>query len=499
MPVNFIPNDPLAASGAPAMRSQAIRPNRPATRAGFQFFDAKPQGLALPGTPQFLFWQCREAAVLAVEAFEAAAGRFNRWQGNRTRLPLIQNAVAQLGADPEPNAFYNRQSFQFFEFTTGTKTTFSGESTDVVAHEVGHGILDALRPQLIEINMLEVGAFHESFGDCIAILTALHDTASATAVAARMGSRNFLETTAEDLSDAIKRLEPGHNASVPRRALNTFNWQLPTSLPADAGPGVLINEEHSFGQIFNGCFYDLIRKLAGTSPTAAALQGAARKAGRLLAEAARTAPITPRFFQSIGRAMVMADGEINAGANREAIGSAFAGHGVLLGSSAMLAPSSSLSGAGPAVSGRAATLSAATRRDLTDRMGLKGAVKMTSSPLDIGGSLVTQTTVQRELSLSKISPKLEGVVCQVMESVLVGSSGGRAAVLGAMPATRNTDDEVMSYVEGLVKHKRIHFEPNTAKAKKGRPAPARSETHQVASLGGKRQLRRVSFACACCR
>ena len=497
MAINFIPNDPLAGAGSPGIRIQSPRPNRPASRAGFQFFDALPQGAAAPATPQFLFWQCREGAVRAVEAFEAAAGPLSAWQGNRKRIPLIQNAVVQLGANPEPNAFYNRASVQFFQFTGGGKTTFSGESTDVVAHEVGHGILDALRPQLIEVDVLEVGAFHEAFGDCIALLTALEDAASAAAVRTRIASPNFLETTSEDLSDAIRRVDPGHNAAAPRHALNTIQWQLPTSLPSDGGPGVLINEEHSFAQIFSGAFYDLILKLAGAAPTVAALKTAARKAVRLLAEAARTAPLTARFLQSVGRAMVMADEQLNGGANRTAIGAAFAGHGVLLGSSAMLAPLAALSGSGPALSARAATLGAATRRDLVSRLGLKGSVKMLAAPLVIGGSRVAQAIVQREVSLAKISPKLKGVVARVMESVLVGESGGRAAVLGAMPVMSAMNDEVLSFAEGLLKHKRIEFQPTKRTAAKGRPAPASGLTHEVATVAGKRQLRRVGFACVC--
>jgi Zn-dependent metalloprotease len=47
-----------------------------------------------------------------------------------------------------------------------------GASTDVVAHEVGHGLLDSARPDS-STSILEVGAFHEAFGDCIAMLTAL--------------------------------------------------------------------------------------------------------------------------------------------------------------------------------------------------------------------------------------------------------------------------------------------------------------------------------------
>ena len=169
MPINYIPNDPSADPAAPAMRVQAKRPNRPAGRAGFTFSNQAPENQHAPGTPEFLFWQCREGALAAVEAWESVAGDLNAWQGNRKKLLLLQDNGEDL------NAFYDRSSFSFFHLPIRQKTFFSGASTDVVAHEIGHGLLDAIRPDLWDATFLETGAFHEAFGDCIAVLAALHD------------------------------------------------------------------------------------------------------------------------------------------------------------------------------------------------------------------------------------------------------------------------------------------------------------------------------------
>jgi hypothetical protein len=54
MPINFIPNDPLALSSM-AMRQQAPQPDRPANRAGFTFVAAVGEALFNPGSPEFLF------------------------------------------------------------------------------------------------------------------------------------------------------------------------------------------------------------------------------------------------------------------------------------------------------------------------------------------------------------------------------------------------------------------------------------------------------------
>src|SRR5215470_12637234 len=108
MSINFNPNDPQAGSTAPAMREKSPRANRPTSKSGFTFTGTSQEGKFNPDTPQFLFWQGREAALAAVETWESVAGPHMRWQGNRKKLPLRQDAGQDL------NAFYDRTSFSFF-------------------------------------------------------------------------------------------------------------------------------------------------------------------------------------------------------------------------------------------------------------------------------------------------------------------------------------------------------------------------------------------------
>ena len=79
MAINFIPNDPLAGTGAPALRQISPLANRPSNRAGFTFHSVQPQASHLPGTPGFLFWQCRQAAIAAVKTWESHTGVLSRW------------------------------------------------------------------------------------------------------------------------------------------------------------------------------------------------------------------------------------------------------------------------------------------------------------------------------------------------------------------------------------------------------------------------------------
>jgi hypothetical protein len=118
-----------------------------------------------------------------------------------------------------------------------------------------------------------VNAFHEAFGDCVALLTAFNDKETRVAVLSTLEGKNFVEGTAEELSDGIRVIiSATHNAAAPRRARSRLKYAIPSTLPdfgspAD-GPGKLINEIHSFAQIFSGCFYDTIVNIYKSSNSA---------------------------------------------------------------------------------------------------------------------------------------------------------------------------------------------------------------------------------------
>jgi hypothetical protein len=507
--INFIPNDPLAQAGV-SMRQVTPRPDRTAAQAGFTFFDAVAEGVFQPGTPQFLFWQCREAALLAVEVWERLHGPLREWSSEAVdpkRLQLVQNAGIRL------NAFYDRESLAFFEHTTNGHTTFSGASTDVVAHEAGHAFLDALRPELFDSSFTESGAFHEAVGDCVAILAALFDADTRTALLAAspdLSAANFVEATAEDLSNGIKlNLGAAHPAAAPRRALNTFKFQLPTTLPTSGGPNVLTSEIHSFGRIFSGCFYDLIRNLFAESAAhdSAALLDAATTAGRLLVQAVQQAPETPRFFQSVGRAMVLVDDATNGGKHRQAIGKAFAAHGVLLGSQAALMPKVALAGGAPTLAKKsgagAVSLAASTIKDLKRRIAAEPRARMSLAAINLGAERFVAAVHHRQVDLSSLGKHLKGVIAVAPEPVIVGASGGAAAAFNALPDATTTADEVLMFVKTLVENGRIRVDG--AKASKSAVGSAVAAlgatvddplpTHAIRTQGGKKVLKRLRFLC----
>lgn len=516
MAINFIPNDPL--SPALPTRQQPSRPNRPANRAGFTFLNPVAEDVYDPtaNPVEFLFWQCREAALLAAETWETLEGNLTSWSSSAQDPKKLE--VDQDHNDPnfqggqKLNAFYDRAGLRFFVLDTGTKTYYTGISTDTVTHEAGHALLDALRPEFFGSFRPEVSAFHESFGDMWALLSALMDKPTRQALLAAspdLKTANFVESLLEYLANAALEVFGDVSPSKPRRALNTFQYQLPTTLPPGSfqdSPDLLSAEPHSFSRVFTGCFYDTLANIfAGTTKDEAGLLTAATTAGKLLIEAARTARHTSRFFLEVGLRMMQADASLFSGANSAAIQQAFAKHNLSIDGLGLIAsPTTSLSGHAPRVTKAAANLAPATIKDLRGRIQAAKGSRMTVGAINVAGSKFAEVTHIREVPLGKIDKSLKGVVAMAHEVIRVGQSGKMAAVVGALPQPDRTVDEVEHFVLSLVKMGRIEHVGRAPKAKKGIVASRaklrepRMATHEIRTVGGKKVLQRIRFVCGPC-
>jgi len=489
MPIHFIANDPLSVKELP-LRVIKPRPARSVDWAGFNYYGAVPEKPYALGTPGFLFWQCREAALAALETWEQLAGPLERWY-------LAKNLNLHQDKGVDFNAYYDRRNLSFFHGTaapTPEQRFFSGASTDVVAHECGHAFLDVIRPDLWNSSQFEINAFHEAFGDCMAILTALSDRETRQALLPVIGTQNFVETTAEDLSAALRRAFPNCNGASPRRAINSFQWSPPDTLPQQGGPDLLIAECHSFAQIFTGCFYQVLLSLfvVDAEPTEQGLWEAARQAGRLLIEATRKAPQKSRFFREVGRFMVLADTQAG-GKNCRLIEGAFHYHGVALGLDLTMAASGSVPGEGPVGD----HLDDSTRRSILGRFGTSsGDLQLDSQ--EIAGQNVVLASHTKMVHLGDLDPRLQNVVAAAPMTTMVGTTHGRAVLLGSQPNPADVVEEVRCYVRSLLANDDIDFERRVWTKENGMVkelSDGFAPTHVVEDVGGTRVLRRKCFCC----
>src|SRR5262249_32193521 len=127
-----------------------------------------PPGRYNPGTPEFRYWIAAEALARGINFWGTLLPAGTTWStSNPMRVTLVEDG-AQL------NANYSRlHGLRFFRQQVRSFDIYACESPDVVCHELGHAVLDALRPQLFNAANTESAAFHESFGDMSAILCAL--------------------------------------------------------------------------------------------------------------------------------------------------------------------------------------------------------------------------------------------------------------------------------------------------------------------------------------
>lgn len=437
--VTYIPNDPLA-SGGPAPRQVRLRTRAPST-VGFDISPDAPAGAYQPHTAGFDRWQAYQALTLGVQAWRELEGADpGPWYGNRLNLPVLTDAGDDL------NAFYDRRGLQFFHHTYQGKTVHSSESVDVVCHEEGHALLDAIRPDFFDVPFIEVGALHEAFGDCMAILSGLTDATVRSAllgISADLSGNNFLESLAEELGDAIRR-EYGA-ASVEsgalRHALNAFRWVDPTSLPPNAPADRIAAEVHSFSRVFTGAFWDTIRGIQAARPrTATGLRRAVRTAGRLLLAALRTVPAAPRTFEGVGRRMADADASLNAGANIAVIRAAFDGHGLSIPAPAVALPE-------PIPGGR--TRAGATRH-LRGQLEVPAGARLrfTAAGSDLHGE-VAHVTAYRPVALTD---ELAGLHIMVPATARVRTRG--AAIVGILgdvsPADAPAEVEARAFARALL-------------------------------------------------
>ena len=266
--------------GAPTIGAPIERPIPVAATHGLatalQIVGTAPTvGQHLLGSAGFRYWT-------AVEALERSAGFWATVLPGGTHWFTGTSLPVSLDGGVDLNAYYDRSELAFFHETVGGITVYSGESPDIVAHELGHAVLDAIRPQLWDAAAAEPAAFHEAFGDISAIFTALQLESLRKAVLLETEGKLYrnsrLSRVAEQLGWAIRQRHPDAvDGDSLRNAVNSFFYRDPQTLPPRAPATLLSSEPHSFARVFVGAFFEA---LAGMVPSPATSEGAARDARR---------------------------------------------------------------------------------------------------------------------------------------------------------------------------------------------------------------------------
>jgi hypothetical protein len=193
-------------------------------------------------------WAIAELTLARLED-EYALGRPIPWASGLGRLLILPHA----GYDE--NAFYDRGTgalhFFYCEGPDG-EPVYTCLSHDVITHELGHAILDGLKPGYNEVASPETAGFHEYFGDAIAMMASLRNRQIAKLVVKdapeRLSARNVVSAIASEFGAAIRGI-PGEEYL--RGAWNNLTMR---DLRGTY-------EEHDWSEILTGIYYQLLQFL----------------------------------------------------------------------------------------------------------------------------------------------------------------------------------------------------------------------------------------------
>jgi hypothetical protein len=408
------------------------------------------------GTPGFRYWTAADAVRRTADFWGQLLPATTKWNpsvGNV--LPIVLDEGVDL------NAYYDRGSLTFFHAVVSGRTVYSGESPDIVCHEFGHAVLDAIRPQLWDAASIEVGAFHESFGDMSALLAGLQIPSLRQGVLAETGGVLYrssrLSRLAEQLGWAIRQEFPAAvDGDCLRNAVNQFVYSDPNDLPTSASGTELSSEVHSFSRVFTAAFFEALASAFAIQQTQSEedLQSVSIDMAKILIDAIQHAPVTTAYYSQVAAHLVHAATRINE-TYAPVIQGAMVHHGVL-----------SARGV--------ATVATAIRTGV-------GA----QPP---GGALPT-----RELDVSAFGltvPKIK--VFAAGEPRRFGVAGASRAI-GDLPL-RSDEDVAMAFVEDLIRRGRL--DPKEfADQKLAAIRPRVTRTHELRTEGSDAVLRRIRVDC----
>lgn len=291
-----------------------------------------------PGTVEF---EASHLSVILPAAYDVWATYFGApydWE-----MGKLLNVLPRAGRDL--NAYYDREALKFF-YTSDSlsqRTIYTCESSDVVAHECGHAILDAHHPDYWTSFHPESGAFHEAFGDITALLTTLQFPTVRERLLKETGGNLRLSSNVTRLAEQLGKalyVQVGKNSSGAtslRDLVNRFRYQESWKLPANAPFTRLASDSHSFSRVFSGAFYDIFVSLYETKMAADAklsaddaIVRARDEAGKLMATALVLAPPGDAVFRVLAISMFKADQQLHQGANFDILKKVFSARRILL-------------------------------------------------------------------------------------------------------------------------------------------------------------------------
>lgn len=247
-----------------------------------------------PGTPEFDCAHTFAVSRMVLDMYDRHNGGPVGFAWGSDRITLFPHATLPA------NAVYSRDTralaFGTLRSAYVADRVFVCRSADVVAHEMGHAVLDGLQPGWLGNGVPQTGALHESFGDLTAMFLSLSQPDVAQAVLAdcegNLFGGSFLSSVAEEFGAGL-----GRSCGL-RNADNGLTLR-----------GVS-DDPHELSQVFTGALYDALIEIASDHSDTdeyiviRALMTAADRLCRLLFDSLKAAPAEGAGFSDVARLML---------------------------------------------------------------------------------------------------------------------------------------------------------------------------------------------------
>lgn len=284
-PTKLLINDPFY----PNLVKEISMPQQTSMRLRVKEFNGTGNQINTPN------WQAENAlahALLLMNELMPHIGIRNSW-ATQTELEMVCRAGKAV------NAFYDRKHLMYFYYNVSGKTYFMCDSADIVCHEVGHAILDSMRPDLWSTASIEVASFHEAFGDITASSHALFEDEILNSI--NMRESNMASRIGEQVGVSLGL------RNCTRDIFNSYEYASPNTLPTN-NPNGISRECHDFSKIFSGAYWEcLIRvylKLGGNKEN---LKEARDYMLGMLYGGVRRAPNSVNFYENFAKSMIIED------------------------------------------------------------------------------------------------------------------------------------------------------------------------------------------------
>jgi hypothetical protein len=222
----------------------------PGIGLAFEDFNQRPLERPIRDNPQFHQVNVFAVAAHTLRSIEKPLGSEITW---RNGGPLVIRPHAFKRENAYYSSNYPSLNFGYFDSLFRPETVWTCLSHDIIAHELGHAILDSFRPLFLYTEEIDTHALHEAFGDLVALFSALEHPALVDRLYKESGGDMRHPTLISGLAEEFGIGMKGSGTPYLRSGLEGPHYD-----PCEP------KEEHARSKIWTAAIYEILSEVVAT-------------------------------------------------------------------------------------------------------------------------------------------------------------------------------------------------------------------------------------------